>query len=206
MKATMGTIETTETPVASPAAKLGTHNSLSYLRPSQWWLRPFAWMARCQSLTVKQQWDAGVRYFDIRVKFDKGGLAKSGHGIMDYDILVSDALYLIDYYAFEAGVRAVVRLFHENSRRHPDRHADDFARLCSWAVGRFPHTRFVEGGRRHDYRAEIGDSVPTRVCYAEYYKKKLCIPWPKRWAKRHNHILHRGDNADEWSVYDFINY
>ena len=183
---------------------LGTHNSLSYLKPKQWWLRPFNWVARCQSLTIKQQWDGGVRYFDIRVKFDKNGLAKSGHGLMSYNILISDVLYLIDYYAFENNEQAVVRLFHENNKRHPNDYSLMFHRLCKWAVDRFPHVYFVEGGRRYDYVSYLSNDITTRICYAEYYKKKFCIPYPKLWAKRNNHILHRGDNESEWSIYDFV--
>lgn len=183
---------------------LGTHNSLSYMRPRQWWLRPFAWMARCQDLTIKQQWDYGVRYFDIRVKYDKNGIAKSGHGIMSYDVLVDDILGLIDRYAFESKETAVVRLFHENSRKYPNDYTLMFQRLCRWAVERFPHIRFIEGGRRYDYKSYLPNDERQRVCYAEYYKKKLCIPWPKHWAKKHNDVLHRGDNAEEWSIYDFV--
>lgn len=203
----MGTIETTETPVASPAVRLGTHNSLSYLRPRQWWLRPFAWMARCQSLTIEEQWEAGVRYFDIRVKFDKNKVAKSGHGLMTYDVRVDHILWLIEDYAISSREKAVVRLFHENKRRKPTEDREAFRAFCRYAVAfHGDHIRFVEGGCRHDYVEMIADKVPMRVCYAEYFKQRLCIPWPKRWAKRNNHRMHRGDNADEWSVYDFINY
>lgn len=204
MEATMGTIETTETPVASPAAKLGTHNSLSYLRPRQWWLRPFNWIARCQSMTIKEQWDYGVRYFDIRVKYDKNGVAKSGHGLMSYDVLPWDILGLVDRYAMESKEQAVVRLFHENSKRKPREHRGEFAAFCQKAISEFTHIHFVEGGSRYDYVRVIQGNVPTRVCYAEYFRQKLCMPFPERWAKKNNQTLHRGDNADEWSVYDFV--
>nr|DAH01868.1 MAG TPA: hypothetical protein [Crassvirales sp.] len=29
--------------------KLGTHNSMSYLKPKRWWMRPFHFIAKCQS-------------------------------------------------------------------------------------------------------------------------------------------------------------
>ncbi len=185
--------------------KLGTHNSLSYHKPAQWWLRPFAWMARCQDLSIRQQWDAGVRYFDIRVKYDKGGTPKSGHGLVTYDVLPWDVLGLLEGYAARDGGEVVVRLFHENSRRDPRRHAAEFREFCTAAVAQFgKHVTFVEGGCRHNYYNVLVDDVPARVCYAEYWRQKLCIPFPRRWARRNNHRLHRGDSAEEYSIYDFV--
>lgn len=185
--------------------KLGTHNSLSYHKPMQWWLRPFAWMARCQDLSIREQWKAGVRYFDIRVKYDSNGVPKSGHGLMTYDVLPWDILGLIEYYASRDNEIAIVRLFHENDKRNPNKHRAEFYEFCQDAMAQFSkHIIFVEGGCRYDYKRVISDTVFERVCYAEYYKQRFCIPWPKRWAKKNNHRLHRGDNVNEYSIYDFV--
>ena len=65
--------------------RLGSHNSMSYLRPSQWWLRPFAWIGRCQSQTIGEQFIVwGVRWFDLRLAFDKKGQPYFAHGIFSY--------------------------------------------------------------------------------------------------------------------------
>lgn len=184
--------------------KIGTHNSLSYLKPKQWWLRPFAWIGRCQRLTIAEQWDAGVRYFDIRVKYDKYGNAKSGHGLLSYNVFVYDVLEEIDGYAMCSGERAVVRLFHENKKRKPRKHRSEFFEMCANVAGKYRHITFVEGGSRYKYVSFLPDNVHTRVCYAEYFKKKFCIPFPKRWAEDNNARLHRGDNNEEYSIYDFV--
>lgn len=184
--------------------KTGTHNSLSYYKPMQWWLRPFAWMARCQDLSIREQWNIGVRYFDIRVKYDRGGVPKSGHGLMTYNVLPWDILGLIDFYASRDKETAVVRLFHENRRRKPQAHRAEFYEFCEAAIRQFSNITFVEGGCRYDYKRMISDSVPVRICYAEYFKQRFCIPWPKRWAKKNNHRLHRGDYVNEYSIYDFV--
>lgn len=63
---------------------LGTHNSMSYLPVAQWWLRPFRAWGRCQRLDYFGQWDAGARYFDLRIKFDSDGRAHFGHGRISY--------------------------------------------------------------------------------------------------------------------------
>lgn len=74
---------------------LGTHNSLSYAKPLKWWMKPFNFMAKCQSLTVQEQWDFGVRFFDIRTKLINTDYAS--HGLVDYDISVYKTInWLID--------------------------------------------------------------------------------------------------------------
>jgi hypothetical protein len=62
----------------------GSHNTMSYLPVRQWWLRPFRAWGRCQSRTLRQQWAAGVRCFDLRVKFSADGTAHFGHGLLTY--------------------------------------------------------------------------------------------------------------------------
>ena len=40
---------------------LQAHNSWSYLKPKVWWLRPFAFMARCQSKDIFEQYEPELR-------------------------------------------------------------------------------------------------------------------------------------------------
>ena len=47
---------------------IGSHNSLSYLPLKHWWQKPLRIFARCQSMTLQEQYDEGVRLFDIRKK------------------------------------------------------------------------------------------------------------------------------------------
>lgn len=59
---------------------IGTHNSMSYLPPLRWWgwlMLPFA---RCQRKTIDEQLAAGARCFDLRVSFDRNGMAHFRHG------------------------------------------------------------------------------------------------------------------------------
>ena len=61
---------------------LGSHNTMSYLRP-QWWLRPFGFMAKCQSEHIMFQFQEGARMFDLRVVF-KNGIPHFAHGLATY--------------------------------------------------------------------------------------------------------------------------
>lgn len=51
---------------------IGSHNSISYYKPVKFWQRIFLPWARCQNKTLQEQYDLGVRYFDIRVKLIDG--------------------------------------------------------------------------------------------------------------------------------------
>lgn len=54
----------------------GSHNTMSYLPPRHWWMRPFRAIARCQSRTLLEQLDAGAEAVDLRVCFDRRGVAR----------------------------------------------------------------------------------------------------------------------------------
>lgn len=62
---------------------LGSHNSFSYLKPEKWWMRIFNPWAKCQSKTLKEQYEAGVRVFDIRVRW-KDNKFFLVHNLMTY--------------------------------------------------------------------------------------------------------------------------
>jgi len=54
-----------------------SHNTMTYLPVRQWWLRPFAFMARCQSKDIKDQCRI-TGFFDIRV-LDHIIIAREGY-------------------------------------------------------------------------------------------------------------------------------
>lgn len=176
---------------------LGTHNSLSYL-PCQWYLRPLAWIGRCQNLTIDKQYDKGVRWFDVRIKYIDGE-ALSGHGLLTYDISIPVVLGYLNN-----NKDCIVRLFLENSKRNP---AKDFERFAAdienWQKA-FPDIRFVEGGCRYAYRRFISDDVPVQHRY--WSKGKTLIPYPEGYAKKNNPASHMQDNEHEYTIYDFIEY
>lgn len=63
---------------------LGSHNSFTYLTPVKWWMRLLTPWTKCQSKTIVEQYEAGVRYFDIRVSFDKRGNIRLVHNKVQY--------------------------------------------------------------------------------------------------------------------------
>lgn len=71
---------------------LGTHNTMTYLRPKSLLLKPFAAFAQCQDKTIDQQIEIGVQYFDLRIRFDDGK-PYFCHGLIRYDDLGTYTVY-----------------------------------------------------------------------------------------------------------------
>ena len=73
---------------------------MTYLPPKHWWLYLIRFTAKCQKLSVTEQYDAGVRWFDFRITFKKGkdGLYHNptfAHGLIDYKS--PDLLNILDW-------------------------------------------------------------------------------------------------------------
>lgn len=68
---------------------LSSHNSMTYLKPAKWYLYPFRFIAKCQSKTIQEQYEAGARVFDLRIVIPTGYLGYYdtpvfAHGLMTY--------------------------------------------------------------------------------------------------------------------------
>lgn len=68
---------------------LGSHNTMTYLKPKKWWMWLGRFMAKCQSLDYKQQYESGVRWFDFRISLPKDSNGNHeypvfSHGLVDY--------------------------------------------------------------------------------------------------------------------------
>ena len=74
--------------------KYGTHNSATYTNVI-WWQYPFKWLSnltsKCQSLTIKEQYDSDVRVFNFQVTYYKNEWYIS-HGLFVYNIKLLDIL------------------------------------------------------------------------------------------------------------------
>lgn len=72
---------------------LGSHNTMTYLPPKHWWLRPFNFMAKCQEVDIVQQYERyGARLFDLRIGYDKYGSRSFCHGLITYQGNVTEIL------------------------------------------------------------------------------------------------------------------
>lgn len=162
--------------------KLGTHNSMTYLKPKKWYMYPFKFMAKCQSMTIEEQYKYGVRYFDLRIYFDNG-TPKFKHGLITYEGDVSEVLSYLN----KCKERVYVRLWLECSKR--DSYQETmFKYTCSIFENIFSKIRFY-GGRSKavDGLYEFKNSTPEVVeIYASKQLPYIDDLWPWLYAKLHN--------------------
>ena len=130
--------------------KIGSHNTMTYLRPSQWWLRPFAWIGRCQSQTIGEQFIVwGVRWFDLRLAFDKQGQPYFAHGIFSYKD--KDPFAILDYLNTLSSPddRVYVRLLNE---RDSEFNKKCFRWFCEKVENQYSGIVFCGGQNKKDWK------------------------------------------------------
>lgn len=195
---------------------IGTHNSMTYLRPQKWYgwfMIPFA---RCQRKTIEQQWNDGARCFDLRIRFTKQGEPYFAHGLYECTHKANPAHVLEELYKLmlRDNEQAVVRLILED----PDKQNYNvyyFEQLCRvWETHQARQSvttnkvlRFFGGNRKgdwaqiveFDYKPNLTQYVGSMMEDARWYEK--IMPFAYAWRRnKKNKQNPQGDIA----IYDFI--
>ena len=188
---------------------LGSHNSWSYLPPRKWWMAPFRFMAKCQSLNIIKQYEAGVRCFDLRVRFNKKGDFVLSHGFMQYDITLDELMEWLQWLNAKKD-KIYIRILHEarNKYQYSASSIAKFQYLCDELVAAYPNLIFWCG--RNLYNWEIDYDFPSKPSCEEKYSsvrspKLIDDWWPWLYAHSHNHEnIQQGTDKDILLI-DFVN-
>lgn len=186
--------------------KIASHNTMSYLTPAKWYMRPFAFVGKCQSLNIFKQYALGVRMFDLRVTFDKYGIPVFAHGHIVYkNSFVEGILSAINKWG-----NCYVRLILEDNS-YNDKHDYYFRVYAQVWVTKYKNIKFFGCNRKYDwYKYNINGLVPE----PKYTQKissmtgsKLDDWWPRLYAmfnnKKNIAAIEEGD-LNEWTFIDFI--
>lgn len=163
---------------------LGSHNTMSYFPVRKWWMKPFAWVARCQKRNIWEQYNSGVRLFDLRVGFTRKGELHFRHGLIGYKGDVNSAVRL-----FNAWGDTTVRIILEARSADWD---SVFRYYVSIWEHTYPNIKFVAGVRKHGW-VQLCDNLPQiesdmlQWC-ASMQGGKLSALCPWLWAKRHAEV------------------
>lgn len=187
---------------------IGTHNSMTYLRPQKWygWLMiPFA---RCQRKTIEEQWDNGARCFDLRIRFTKQGKPYFAHGLYEctHEARPFDVLKLLRKLILHYNQPGFVRLILED----PDKQNHNvfyFKHFCDVSRQYYKEIRFFGGNRKgdwaqiveFDYKPNLTQYVGSMMEDARWYEKFM----PFAYAWRHNKKNKQNPQGDI-AIYDFI--
>lgn len=193
---------------------IGTHNSMTYLRPQKWYgwfMIPFA---RCQRKTIVQQWEAGARVFDLRVKFDRYGHSYFAHGLYDCSahFSLADAVILIGQLHLYSKEEVYVRLILEDTKAE-NYQAEYFRIICELMEEEYKqhkHIHFFGGNRKGDwkklyvFKGDVPDSlnnqwVSSMMDDARWYERFLPFAYAWRCNKRNKEIV-----KQKFNLFDFI--
>ena len=212
---------------------LGSHNTMSYLRPKTWWGRLFRFVARCQSKTLAEQWEAGVRYFDLRVGYDSSWNAEFRHGAMAYSFTksnrsngrtksdsaecggfddVEDVLQWLDEMAQSSGERVWVRLLLEKcgvrSAEWGAKNSEEMFKLdCERWERKYPNLLFHCGRRKSDWKQlyDFGVEEPSMEQAVSSMTWKVWDDWcPWFYAKLMNKKTLAKGTDKEVLLIDFV--
>lgn len=203
---------------------IGSHNSMSYLPVRQWYLKPFWWMARCQSKTLNEQfYTYGVRLFDIRIRFDKNGEIIYAHGPIEFSGKdMQFYLYDLNTWANDSNETVYCRIILESNSPMKDQARQEvlFANECKCLQEFYPHITFFGGNRKYDWKEiyhfdaniELNDmySSTTNIFGGskDHWTAKLDDLWPWLYAKlrnKKNIKKYAESEGDKVLFIDFVN-
>lgn len=189
---------------------LGSHNSWSYLPPRKWWMRPIAFMAKCQRVDIRTQYERyGVRCFDLRVRFNKYGLGIVAHGIVEYCFTASKIYE--DLAWLEKKGDAYVRVIHEvrTVKQYKNRQRNLFRHFCERLEDEYKNIRFWCGRELfcwgYDYHFPGYDEPTCEERYASVCPPKIVDDWwPWLFARLHNRAVLSAGTKKDILLIDFV--
>lgn len=187
---------------------IGSHDTMSYAKPKAWYLRPFHFMAKCQSANIVEQYNKhGVRLFDLRVKWsEKEDKWVFAHGLMEFDTPdLDDVLKWIN-----GKGDCYVRLVLEYNR--PPKQimliSIRFTNLCRRLVEQYSNIQFFEFTRKYDWaKLYHSDKEPQIDMYQATSSTTGKIlddlwPWLYAWCFNKDNLIQGTDH--QYMLMDFI--
>lgn len=182
---------------------IGTHNSMSFLKPRHWWMRPINyWFAQCQESNSALSLGDAV---DIRIYWSDEDGWQFAHGLVSYE-------FNSEFYGFFTTIKkfykASVRYFRITLERNGNE--EGFVKLCKHLENEYKRlgVTFLGGYRKSDWKQlydfdtnniPIHQWVGSMADDARWYERFI----PRLYAKRMN--KHNLKNAKTGiNLYDFI--
>lgn len=189
---------------------IGSHNSWSYLPPKKWWMKLIAFTARCQDLSIKQQYHKGVRCFDLRIRLDNEGILCIAHGLIEYKYNFLDLYEDLEWLNTQSE-QVSIRILHEvrTKKQYTEETVENFVDLIIMLQCKFSKLKFWCGKNLYNWETdyEFPYKPSCEEKYASVCSPKLIDDWYPRWFAKFNNkrILKEGTNKDILLI-DFVNY
>lgn len=193
--------------INSDKVYIGTHNSMSYLRPKHWYLYPLRWFAKCQNTDIYEQLDK-YNIVDLRVYLNKNNEWQFRHGLVTYEYF---PFYTLINYINNLGNKIIRIIFDDTNCKDKEHTSVQFHTLCYDLETQFKNITFIGGNRKSDWKQLytffnneaqhilLNQFVSSMQRNTRWYEK--LIPW--FYAKRMN-----DENINNitvgFNIFDFI--
>lgn len=185
---------------------LGTHNSMSYLKPKYWFMKPFNFIAKCQSKDIYFQL-LNCKVVDLRIACDNNMNWVFRHGLMEYK--GENINNILDFINSQYKNKIVRILLERTSKKHKLLETDLFKDFCSKIESTYTNIKFIGGNRKSDWlqvydfkynkEFKLNQFVGSMMDDARWYEKFI----PYLYAYRMNHTNLQKVSPDI-NIFDFI--
>lgn len=180
--------------------KLGSHNSMTYLKPKKWYLYPLRFMAQCQDMTLEEQYEYGIRHFDLRISYTKDDRLEFRHGLIAYEGNVLKYLDWLNSRPEPVYVKLWLELSKEDLKQE-----ELFKSHCMLFENNYTNIRFYGGRSKKKLNLyQFKNAEPNhQACFASLQAPLIDDLWPKRYSKKHNKKAKETCTAD-LLILDFV--
>lgn len=186
---------------------LGSHNSMSYLKPKKWYLYPFRFIAKCQNKTIQEQYEEyKVRVFDIRIAYNKNGIPEFRHGTMSFKgVTLEEILEYLNKKRTKPYVRLILEL--NKCNKDTTRQTFLFKQDCQRFQDTYTNIRFFGAFRKFDWEQifefKLKDlDINQKV--SSMQGNKIDDLWPWLYAKLNNKKSIKEGTKHKCLMLDFI--
>lgn len=190
--------------------QIASHNSWTFAPVKQWYLRPLAFMARCQRINIKEQLEQGVRSFDLRVRYNKDMFIMA-HGIFKYNYTLPqlhDDLQTISNHSRTTQENISIRVIHEvrNKSQYTEDSRFYFSEFCFNLEYGYPSITFYGGNNLYngekDYQFKDDFSIEGK--YSSVCPPKIDDLYPYLYARLNNHSNIQKGTTKDLLMIDFV--
>lgn len=184
--------------------KIGSHDTMTYLPPKHWWMRPFKFVARCQRKTIEEQYEQyGIRLFDIRVKYnEKKKEWEFAHGLMTFKGKTPKEVF---EYLNSQQEQVLVRLVLEYNKepKHVDLISSLFAMQAVKWREEYPNVVFYGFNRKYDWKCLYKYDGMREPTMYQAISSQTCKTWDDWWPWLYA-FFNNADNLKQGTSCEFM--
>lgn len=190
---------------------LGAHNAWTFLPVTKWWMKPFKFMARCQSVDIRKQYLLhDVRCFDLRIFFNEKDEMTIRHGMVEYkyneEQLFEDLTFLNN-----RTDTCYIRVLHEvrKKKKYTDHETEMFQMFCEKMEKAFPNLKFWCGRNLVDWAVDykFRNEPSCDEKYSSVCPPKVIDDWiPVLYARLKNRKIRKEGTDKDILLIDFVNF